>query len=475
MAALARLAMQTDGASGIIEVARQVRAGALRVEEHVGRVLEGIQRRNPAINAFIGLTEARALSQAKRIDAAVAGGRDPGPLAGVTFAVKNLFDVLGLATLAGSRINRERAPATADATLITRLEAAGAVLVGTLNMDEYAFGFTTENSHYGPTRNPHDRSRIAGGSSGGSAAALAAGMVPLTLGSDTNGSIRVPASLCGVIGLKPTYGRLSRAGTFPFVASLDHVGAFARSLADLAIAYDVMQGADPHDPVCSTAAIEPVTPTLDAGIGGLRLALAGGYFEEFADASVNTCVAHAAQVLNVARKVDIPMAAEARAAAFIVTAVEGAQLHLPNLRVRPGDFDPLIRDRLLANALLPAAWYVQAQRLRSRFARVLRELFERFDAILAPATPRPATRIGQDTMTINGVETLTRPGMGLLTQPISFAGFPVVTVPVGSVDGMPVGMQIIAAPRREDLCFRVAAALERTGIVRCPVVAESAQ
>ena len=467
MAAVA--ASPPNGASSIAEVARRVRNRELRAAEHVRFVIEDIHSRNARINAFVDVTEARAVRQAEQIDRAIAAGRDPGPLAGVTFGAKNLFDVAGLPTLAGSRINRDHAPAARDATLITRLEAAGAVLVGTLNMDEYAFGFTTENSHYGPTRNPHDLERTAGGSSGGSGAAVAAGLVPLALGSDTNGSIRVPASLCGVVGLKPTYGRLSRAGTFPFVASLDHVGPFARSVSDLAIAYDVMQGADPRDPVCNPVSIEPVAPLLDRDIAGLRIARAAGYFEECADAAVHACVADAARALNVAATVELPMAAEARAAAFLVTAVEGAQLHLPSLRARANDFEPLIRDRLLANALIPASWYVQAQRLRRRYMVSLLEVFTRCDVILAPATPRTATRLGQETMTINGVETLTRPGMGLLTQPISFAGLPVIAVPVGAIDGLPVGMQIIAAPHREDVCFRVAAALERAGVVRCGI------
>ena len=469
MAALAASATPLDGASAALQVAEQVRLGRMRAQDHVRSIIDDILRANSRINAFVEITAERALVQAARVDAVIAQGRDPGPLAGVTFAAKNLFDVRGLPTLAGSRINREREAASADATLVARLEGAGAVLVGTLNMDEYAFGFTTENSHYGPTRNPHDPECTAGGSSGGSAAALAAGLVPLALGSDTNGSIRVPASLCGVIGLKPTYGRLSRAGAFPFVASLDHVGPFARSVADLAAAYDVLQGADARDPVCTATAVEAVTPQLASGIDSLRIARAGGYFDRLAEDSVRERVGYAARSLDVSATIEIPLAAEARAAAFVITAVEGAQLHLANLRIRANDFEPLIRDRLLANALLPAAWYVQAQRLRRRFAQGLREIFARFDVILAPATPCSATRIGQETMTINGVETLTRPGMGLLTQPISYAGLPVITVPVGTAEGMPIGMQIIAAPRREDICFRVATALERAGIVRCPI------
>ena len=207
-------------------------------------------------------------------------GKIPGPLAGVPFAVKNLFDVQGLPTRAGSKINRDLAPAPRDATLVERMEAAGAVLVGALNMGEYAYDFTGENVHDGPSRNPHDTTRMTGGSSGGSGGAVGGGLVPLALGSDTNGSIRVPSSFCGIFGLKPTYGRLSRARSFPFVASLDHLGPFARNVADLALAYDAMQGADSDDAACTTRPAEPVSALLAQDIGGLRIAIAGGYFQK---------------------------------------------------------------------------------------------------------------------------------------------------------------------------------------------------
>ncbi len=426
----------------------------------IERVFAGIRARNPAINAFVDLTEERAVAQAARVKGKT------GPLAGMPFAVKNLFDVAGLPTLAGSKINRERPPAARDATLVTRLEAAGAVLVGTLNMDEYAYGFTTENTHYGPTRNPHNLEHIAGGSSGGSAAAIAAGMVPLTLGSDTNGSIRVPSSFCGVWGLKPTYGRLSRAGTYPFVHSLDHVGPFADSVATLAAAYDAMQGPDAGDAACRAAPAEPVYGQLDAGIAGLRIARATGYFEDNAEPAVVALIKQAADAVGATATVGIPEAARGRAAAYVITASEGAQLHLPDLRTRPDDFEPLIRDRLLAGALIPAAWYLQAQRVRRRYYRQIMALFEKTDVILAPSTPRPAHRIGQDTFTLRGTEMPARPNTGLLTQPISCIGLPVIAAPVGKIDGLPVGMQIIAAPWREDLCFRVARALEACGAAR---------
>ena len=229
--------------------------------------LARIERFDPSINAFTAIVRERALARAAAIDAARAAGTSPGgELEGVPFAVKNLFDIEGLVTIAGSRIEAERAnprPAAADALAVARLEAAGAILVGALNMDEYAYGFTTENTHRGPTRNPHDLTRMAGGSSGGSGAAVGAGLVPSALGTDTNGSIRVPASLCGAFGLRPTFGRLGRGGAFPFVFSIDTIGPLARSVRELALAYDAMQGPDAHDPGCAQRAAEP-------SVGALR-------------------------------------------------------------------------------------------------------------------------------------------------------------------------------------------------------------
>jgi AtzE family amidohydrolase len=405
--------------------------------EALEQALATIRQKDGVINAFTAVLEDRARGAAKRAS---------GPLQGIPFAVKNLFDIKGLATLAGSKINRDRPPAARDAPLIEKLEAAGAVLVGALNMDEYAYGFSTENTHYGPTRNPHNTEHVAGGSSGGSAAAVAAGMVPLTLGSDTNGSIRVPASFCGIWGLKPTFGRLTRDGTFPFVNSLDHLGPFAASLDLLAAAYDVMQDGDPVRGA--------------KGIEGLRIARATGYFEENAEPEVYELIKAAAGKLNASRTVEIPAAGRGRAAAFVITATESGQLHLPNLRSRPQDFEPLIVERLMAGALVPAAWYLHAQRVRRWYYRQVLRLFEDVDVILAPATPRPAQKIGQEMFTIRGKEMLARPNTGLLTQPISCIGLPVICAPVGKLQGMPVGMQIIAAPWREDHCFRVARALE---------------
>jgi AtzE family amidohydrolase len=449
-------------------IAADVAVGRRRATDVVTQTLERIAARNPVLNAFTAVTTDRAFARAAMIDAAVAAGRPVGVLAGVPFAVKNLIDIAGLPTLAGSRINRDRAPAAADATLVTRLEAAGAVLVGALNMGEYAYDFTGENAHDGPSRNPHDTARMSGGSSGGSGAAVGGALVPIALGSDTNGSIRVPASFCGVFGLKPTYGRLSRAGSFPFVSSLDHLGPLARCTADLALAYDAMQGADPHDPVCTARAAEPATPTLHDDIAGLRIARAGGYFRGGASGEALSALDAVATALGAMREVALPEVARARAAAYVITASEGAALHLPRLRARADEFDPDVRDRLIAGALIPAAIVTQAQKFRRWYRDAVLRLFDEVDVILAPATPCVAPRIGQKTFMLDGREMPLRPNIGIYTQPVSFIGLPVVAVPVPSPGGLPIGVQIIAAPWREAAALRVAQALEARGIVRAP-------
>jgi 1-carboxybiuret hydrolase len=449
------------------EITRAVTARRMSALSVTEAALARIAKHDSVLNSFTDVTADRARAKARAVDAAIAAGKNSGPLAGVPFAVKNLFDVQGLTTRAGSKINRDRAPALRDATLIERMEAAGAVLIGALNMGEYAYDFTGENSHDGPSRNPHDVTRMTGGSSGGSGGAVGGGLVPLALGSDTNGSIRVPSSFCGIFGLKPTYGRLSRARSFPFVTSLDHVGPFARSVGDLALAYDAMQGPDPDDAACTTRPAEPVTALLARDIGGLRIAVAGGYFQNNVTPEAKEAVARVASALGAMRIVEIPEAARARAAAYVITTCEGASLHLDRLRKRPGDFDPAVRDRLLAGAMIPAPLVDRAQKFRRWYrARVLK-IFESVDVILAPATPYVAPKLGQATSMLDGVELPVRANTGIHTQPISFIGLPVVAVPV-ALEPMPIGVQIIAAPWREDIALRVAYALERGGVVSAP-------
>lgn len=457
---------QTDA----VAIAAAVRSGQTKAVAVTAAALERIATHDPALNCFTRVVADQALQDAVKIDQTIAAGDDPGPLAGVPFAVKNLFNVAGLTTLAGAKINAEKTPATQDATAVAALKRAGAVLVGALNMDEYAYGFVTENAHYGPTRNPHNLQRSAGGSSGGSAAAVAAGLVPLTLGSDTNGSIRVPASLCGVFGFKPTYGRLSRTGITLFVSSFDHIGPFARSVRDIATAFDALQGFDPNDPVSTSRPIELCLPQLSQGSKGLRIAIADDHFTQGATPEALAAVEQVAQALDIQARVTLSESHRARAAASIITASEGSQLHLADLQSRAQDFDPATRDRFLAGAMIPAMWYLQAQRFRSWYRDRIRDVFRQVDLILAPTTPCVAPQIGQAKMLLDGVEVLTRPNLGLFTQPFSFIGLPVLSVPVQQPGTLPLGVQLVAAPYNEALILRVAAVLEASGVIAAPVV-----
>ncbi|AZY49936.1 Asp-tRNA(Asn)/Glu-tRNA(Gln) amidotransferase GatCAB subunit A [Bordetella avium] len=453
--------------SSLLDIAGQIRSGQRSAADVLEDCLARV--RADSSNAFTAITEARARREAASIDARRASGEPLPPLAGVPYAVKNLFDVAGLVTLAGGHVNAGNAPAQHDGPLIARLQAAGAVLVGTLNMDEHAYGFTTENSHYGACRNPHDTQRIAGGSSGGSAAAVAAGLVPLTLGSDTNGSIRVPASLCGIFGLKPTYGRLPRSGSFPFVYSLDHLGPLASSAQDLAAAYDVLQGPWHEDPVCAQRAPEAVFPL--GTPRPLRVGILGGYFHDWSGPQARRSVAMAAEVLGARDVVELPDVEAARAAAFIITGAEGGALHQKRLIDHYAHYEPYSRDRLVAGSLIPATWVMQAQGVRRRFQQAVLPLFERFDVLISAATPVPATMIGTETLTLNGQSLPARASMGLLTQPISCIGLPAAVAPLwqgeGSSAHLPLGVQLIAPPWREDLCLAAAQALEVAGLAVC--------
>jgi aspartyl-tRNA(Asn)/glutamyl-tRNA(Gln) amidotransferase subunit A len=313
-------------------------------------------------------------------------------------------------------------------------------------MDEYAYGFVTENAHYGATPNPLDPSRVSGGSSGGSAAAVAADLVPLALGSDTNGSVRVPAACCGVVGLKPTFGRISRQGLFLFVNSLDHPGFFTQNVEDMAAIWSIFSKKDLKDSL--------------RGVDSLKIALADDYFQQGAEPEVLETVTAIAQRLGVTEKITIPETVRARAAAYIITASEGANWHLQRLQTRLDDFDPATRDRLLAGALIPSSWYLQAQRFRRWYRDRLREIFSQVDIILTPTIPCVAPPLGVEKMIIDGQEVLIRPNLGRFTQPFSFIGLPALSLPIKRPSQLPLGLQIIAAPDREDVILRVARVLE---------------
>ena len=482
----------SDGDTSGLDIASAVAAKQLSAQEAVATCLDRIEALNPRVNAFTAVHKDRALARAQAVDQQVQSGQQL-PLAGVPFAVKNLFDIEDQTTLAGSKINQQNAVAAADALMIQRIEAAGGVLVGALNMGEFAYDFTGENQHYGDCRNPWNLAHMTGGSSSGSGAALASGMVPLTLGSDTNGSIRVPSALCGTYGLKPTYGRLPRTGSYPFCDSLDHVGPMARSVAELAAAYNVMQGFDATDHVCVSRQPDLVdVQSIDGKT--LRIGVLQGYFapQEFDEATqvVADC-AKALEAMGVAvDDCELDLAEAGRSAAFLITNIEGASLHYEKILQRADDFDPDTRDRFIAGSLLPAAWYARAQRVRRQYAEEAAELFRRFDVLLAPATPMRAPLRGQKTMLMGGSEVNVRANLGYFTQPISCIGLPVVCAPVmQSQFGTPqtaqavsvsaatpsMGVQIIAAPWREDLCFKVASLLADASITRSEVAPVSTQ
>ncbi len=449
-------------AENALSIAAAVRKREVSATEVVEAALGAIDRLDISINAFTDILAERARREAARLDRDIADGRDAGPLAGVPFAVKNLFDVEGLRTLAGAKINKDNPAAGADAAVVRSMSKAGAILVGALNMDEYAYGYTTENTHFGPTRNPYDLERSAGGSSGGSSAAVAAGMVPVSLGTDTGGSVRVPASFCGLFGVKPTFGRVSRRGAVLFAPSVDHVGAMARTTADLAAVYDTIEGPDSSDEFCSRRGSEPASPILDQGIGGLRIAIADGYFLEHIESETCDAVMSIADALDVRDRVTLPHVDAGRSCATVITAVEGAGQHLDNLRRRPQDFDPMTRDRFLAGALLPGALYQRAQASRRFYRDAVKEVFRRTDILIAPCTPAAAPLIGQDLVEIGGNTFPSRGHIGRCVIPFSIIGLPVICVPA-RVAGLPRGVQLVAAPYMERHIFRVAAHLERIG------------
>ncbi len=442
-------------------IAAAVRAGEVTATAVAARALDALAA-DPH-EAVIRVLAERAMAEAAAVDAAAARGLDPGPLAGVPYAVKDLFDVAGLPTTAGSALRAGAPPAPADAEAIRRLQAAGAVLCGTLNMDEFAYGFATINAAHGTTRNPHDPQRLAGGSSGGSAAAVAAGLVPFALGSDTNGSVRVPASLCGLYGLKPAHGSLPLAGTFPFAESFDDVGPFTANLDDMALVWGVLRGAPVPEAMPEVAGPEVAGPEVagPASAASLRAARLGGRFRENADPAQLAAID---AIAPDAPLIDLPDIKRARSAAFVITAYEGGQLHRAALATSAMAYDPAVRDRLIAGALLPEALYDRALAFRAEFLLKVQALITEFDVLLAPAAPCAAPLIRHPRILIDGAQSPARADLGIHTQPITFTGLPALSVPLRRPGALPLGLQLIGKPGGEGALLRLAGALETMGI-----------
>lgn len=428
-------------------IAQAVRSGRTSARAVAQAALDRIAQQDGAILAVNTVLAQRALSAADAVDAAVARGEDPGPLAGVPIGVKALFDVAGLPTTAGAAMRVDADPAHEDAALLQRLISAGAVPVAVLNMDEYAYGFVTVNAHFGTTRNPHDAERLAGGSSGGSAAAVAAGMLPLTWGSDTNGSIRVPASLCGVWGFRPAHGSVPEEGSFPFVPMLDTLGPFTNTLEDMALAMEVAFGA-------------PVAP-----MAARRVARLDGWFVDHAIAEFDAAYAAIGDVLGDLPMAHLPRVEAARAAAFFITGHDGGRLHRQELARRPLAFDPETRDRLLAGNLVPTPLRDRAAEFGAWFRAQALALLDEHDVLIAPATPDVAPLIADPMIHTGNGPAPARANLGMLAQPISLAGLPVLSAPIRREGALPLGLQLIGAPGREGQLFDLAARLEAAGVL----------
>jgi len=446
------------------EASQLIAARQLSPIELVEAHLAYIEQLEPRLNCFITLTPELAIERARKAEAEVQSGAVRGPLHGIPLALKDLFETRGTRTTAGSLFFKEHVPLM-DAFVIERLRAAGAVLLGKLNMHEIALGVTNDNPHYGACRNPWDLRRSPGGSSGGCAAALAAGLCLGALGTDTGGSIRIPASLCGVVGLKPTYGRVSLRGVLPLSWNLDHAGPMARSTRDAAILLGVIAGYDPLDPSAADVPVPDYTAALEQGVTGWRIALANDSYFTQADTQVLPAVRSAARVFEQlgARivEVEIPNAREAAWANGLMVASDAAAYHRQRLQDHPEMFGVDVRQRLEIGAAYTSTEYVLARRLQAEFRRQLERFSEDYDLLLTPATPIPAPFLeGPDA--VEQARVLTR-----FTAPFNLSGLPAISVPCGFTgEGLPIGLQIVARPWTEEKLLRAAHAYEEATVWR---------
>jgi aspartyl-tRNA(Asn)/glutamyl-tRNA(Gln) amidotransferase subunit A len=449
------------------ELARLVATKAVSPVEIVQTHLDRIAALDGTLKAYITVTGESARAGAKAAEAAVMAGERLGPLHGVPVGLKDLYCTKGVKTTGGSRILGDWVPA-ADATVVTRLAAAGAVSLGKLNMHEFAYGPEGLNAHYGTAWNPWDRSthRICGGSSSGSGAAVAAGLCPGALGSDTGGSIRIPSALCGLTGIKPTYGRVSRAGVLPLAWSLDHVGPMCRSAADCALMLGAMAGYDPRDPSTSVLPVPDYAAALTGEVKGLRIGLLRRFFLESADAPVREAVEQAVKVLEglgaSVREVPLEHMTYAAGVAAAVISVEAYAYHEPWLRTRRAEYGPDVRERLLVGAFVSGADYLKGQRVR----RLVRDEVDRtlggVDVLIAPTVPVAATPVGARETLVNGAPQPLRASLIRYTRPFNVSGHPAASAPCGfTADRLPIGMQIIGRAFDEATVLRVADAYQR--------------
>jgi aspartyl-tRNA(Asn)/glutamyl-tRNA(Gln) amidotransferase subunit A len=461
------------------ELARMIASKEVSPVEVVRAHLERITSLDGSLRSFITVTGDAALAAAREAEAALAAGKPVGPLHGVPLGLKDLYDTAGVRTTGGSKILAERVP-TADATVVRKLRDAGMIVLGKLNMVEFAYGPEGLNKHYGHARNPWDSQthRMAGGSSSGSGAAVAAGLATVALGSDTGGSIRIPCSLCGLTGIKPTYGRVSRAGVLPLSWSMDHVGPMTRTAADCALVLRAMAGYDPADPTTSVLPVPDYMAALTGDVRGLRVGLLRAFFLESATAEVRTAVEAAARAFEkagaVVDEVTLPSARVAGAGAMAVVGTEALAYHAAWLRTRAGDYDPEVGTRLMLGAFITGVHYVRGQQARALVRREVDEALARHDVLLAPATPVTAPAVDERQTTLGDGPSDVRSALIRLTRPFNFSGHPACSVPCGFTgSGLPIGMQIVGRPFDEATVLRAADAYQRVSDwhTRRPVLA----
>ncbi|PWU01808.1 MAG: Asp-tRNA(Asn)/Glu-tRNA(Gln) amidotransferase GatCAB subunit A [Terriglobia bacterium] len=453
------------------EAAHALRDRRISSAELTEAALDRIDRLNPRLNAFLTVTPESARRRATEADRELAAGHDRGPLHGIPLAVKDLFETRGVRTTSGSKIFADHVPSQ-DAAVVEKLEAAGAVLVGKLHMHELAFGITSNNPHFGAARNPWDTERIPGGSSGGSGAAVAAGMVFAAMGSDTGGSIRIPAAFCGTVGLKPTYGRVSRFGAIPLGFSLDHMGPLTRDVRDAAVVLNAIAGYDRRDPACSRRPIVDYLPEEGCAIRGVRIGFPDRFFferlDEEVDSAVRQALARAASIGAAVAPVRLPDMAAANAIAQIILLAEAAAIFEPHLGNRE-QFGVDVLALLDQGRMLPATDYVNAQRARRKLQTEFRSVWSQVDCLIAPTTSITAPRIGESTVPLGGEAEDVRRAATRLVRPWNLLGLPALSMPCGlSAGGLPIGLQIIGPPFAEALVLRVGAALEDAGVTLPP-------
>jgi len=456
------------------EAAAGLRSRRFSAVELATAAIARIDRHNPGLCAFITVTGLQALEDARRADRELAMGENRGPFHGIPIALKDLFATRGVRTTAGSKVYENFVP-DIDATVVGKLRAAGAVFLGKLNMHELAYGITSANPHFGAVRNPWNLEHIPGGSSGGSGAAVATGMAFMAMGSDTGGSIRIPASFCGVVGLKPTYGRVSRFGVLPLGFSLDHVGPLTRTVRDAALTLNAIAGHDPHDPTSSRWPTVDYVPDEDCSIRGVRIGFPESFFFERLHADVESAVrgaiARAESLGAVIKPVQLPDMEALNAIARVVLLSEASAVAEPFMENR-SQFGPDVLALLDQGRLVPATDYVNAQRLRRKMRREFNQVWKEVDCLIAPATPCPAPRIGETTIRLGGRDEDVRLASTRLVRGINALGFPALSLPCGlCVSGLPVGLQIIGPAFEEALLLRAGAALEDggVGIPPCPL------